>query len=82
MFLARKRIALSREEGYEEGYKKGWQKGFKKGWQKGYDDGWQQGFKEGYAESKAARDAEYAPKIRALQELIRELRSLNGKAGA
>ena len=59
MFLARKRIALSRAEGHEEGHALGHQEGHSQGIQEG----------------RAATEAELMPVIRELQERIRKLES-------
>ena len=63
MFLARKRIALSREEGHEEGIKVGHQ----------------QGHAQGIQEGRAATEAELLPVIRELQERLRKLENGSGR---
>ena len=67
MFLARKRIALSRAEGHEEGHALGHQEGHSQGIQEGHSQGIQEG--------RAATEAELMPVIRELQERIRKLES-------
>ena len=64
MFLARKRIALSRAEGHEEGHALG------------HQEGHQVGFQEG----RAATEAELMPVIRDLQERLRKLEGRSGDA--
>ena len=71
MFLARKRIALSREEGHEEG--------IKVGHQQGHSQGIQEGRTLGHQEGRAATEAELLPVIRELQERLRKLE--NGSGG-
>ena len=66
MFLARKRIALSREEGHEEGIKVGHQVGH------------QEGRTLGHQEGRAATEAELLPVIQELKERIRKLENGSG----
>ena len=70
MFLARKRIALSREEGHEEGIKVGHQQGRTLGHQEGRTLGHQEG--------RAATEAELLPVIQELRERIRKLENGSG----
>ena len=70
MFLARKRIALSRVEGREEGREEGRVEGLQEGEVKGREAG------------RAEAEAEYEPIIREMQERIRELEGRNGKPDA
>ena len=70
MFLARKRIALSRVEGREEGV------------EEGRKEGRAEGRKEGHAEGRAEAQAESAAQIRQMQERIRELEARNGSSGS
>ena len=95
MFLARKRIALSREEGHEEGHKVGHQEGHKVGHQEGHSQGHQEGHSQGHQEGhsqghqegrtqgiqegRAATEAELLPVIRELQERLHKLE--NGSGG-
>ena len=82
MFLARKRIALSREEGHEEGIKVGHQVGHAQGHQEGRTQGHQEGRQEGHAqgiqEGRAATEAELLPVIQELKERIRKLENGSG----
>ena len=77
MFLARKRIALSREEGHEEGIKVGHQQGHAQGHLEGRTQGHQEGRQEGHAqgiqEGRAATEAQLLPVIQELRERIRRL---------
>ena len=86
MFLARKRIALSREEGHEEGLKvghtQGIQEGHSQGIQEGHALGHSQGIQEGrtlgHQEGRAATEAELMPIIQDLRERIRKLENGRG----
>ena len=82
MFLARKRIALSREEGHEEGIKVGHQQGHSQGIQEGrtlgIQEGHQQGHSQGIQEGRAATEAELMPVIQELRERIRKLENGSG----
>ena len=94
MFLARKRIALSREEGHEEGIKVGHQAGHQEGHSQGIQEGrtlghqegrtlgHQEGHHEGHAqgiqEGRAATEAELLPVIQELRERIRKLENGSG----
>ena len=82
MFLARKRIALSRvegrEEGLQEGHQTGREEGLQEGHQTGRDEGRQEGRVEGRQEGRAEAEPAAAAQIRALQERIRELEARNG----
>ena len=79
MFLARKRIALSREEGHEEGLKVGHSQGIQEGRTLGHQEGRTLGHQEGHQEGRAATEAELLPVIQELQERIRKLE--NGSGG-
>ena len=68
MFLARKRIALSRAEGHEEGHALG------------HQEGRQEGHALGFREGRAATEAELMPVIRDLQERLRRLEGRSGDA--
>ncbi len=86
MFLARKRIALSRVEGHEaglqEGEVRGREAGLQEGEVKGREAGLQEGEVKGREAGRAEAEAEYAAKIREMQERIRELEGRNGKPDA
>ena len=78
VFLARKRIALSRAEGHEEGHALGHQEGR----QEGRTQGIQEGRTLGHQEGRAATEAELMPVIRELQERIRKMESGGGGGNA
>ena len=74
MFLARKRIALSRVEGHEAG--------LQEGEVRGRVEGLQEGEVKGREAGRAEAEAEYEPIIREMQERIRELEGRNDKPDA
>lgn len=70
MFLAKKRIAIAREDGFKEGFEKGYKQGF------------DEGRKKGRAEERAALAAQIAVLTAINEQLQEELRQLRAARAA